>query len=449
MLKAQATTPVLQFGWLVEALPATVPVNLQARGLAAHTAVIAQSGAGKSFMLGRFLEELAFKTRARIVILDPNSDFARFPSVNEAAWTKPKTPFASDDTAEAFKSVWEKIGFTVLSDRPWQGTLPAHVRFSAIGLSWIPLSLAEKCKCLGISPRSNPEQVLAIECLDDAQEECERLTNQHYTLERWKEAAQAMWVAEKDLLGAEEIGDWPTALSFDGKFVSVQAGKSLYSRLRELEDMQLWDRPSAAPVGPEVARVCDPITDRRIVCVDVGSLDTPAKRDTVAVAALDELWKQSRRAWEEALHKPENADDRCPIFVVIDEAHNLAPEHPLTESAAALSEALVRIAMEGRKYGLFLVLVTQRPSRVNSNLLSQCDNLCLMKMSNPADVRLVQERFGFVPSGWAEKALEFERGQALLCGSFVQRPVVAQVAPRRTIEGGRSLRDEVWLATPR
>jgi DNA helicase HerA-like ATPase len=104
--------------------------------------------------------------------------------------------------------------------------------------------------------------------------------------------------------------------------------------------------------------------------------------------------------------------------------------------------------MEGRKYGLFLILVTQRPARVNSNLLSQCDNLCLMKMSNPADVRLVQDRFGFVPSGWAERALSFKQGEVQLSGQFVERPVVAKVAPRRTVEGGRSLRDAVWLTDP-
>jgi DNA helicase HerA-like ATPase len=134
--------------------------------------------------------------------------------------------------------------------------------------------------------------------------------------------------------------------------------------------------------------------------------------------------------------------------VVIDEAHNIAPEQPANDKSAGVVEILTRIAMEGRKYGLFLILVTQRPSRVSSNLLSQCDNLCLMKMSNPADVNLVKERFGIIPPELADKALEFKKGQVVLCGQFVERPVVAQVSPRRTVEGGRSLRDDFWLADP-
>jgi hypothetical protein len=80
--------------------------------------------------------------------------------------------------------------------------------------------------------------------------------------------------------------------------------------------------------------------------------------------------------------------------------------------------------------------------------MSQCDNFVLMKMSNPADVRLAQERFGFVPAGWAERALQFKQGEMLLSGQFVERPVYARVAPRRTVEGGRSLRDAVWLTGP-
>jgi hypothetical protein len=158
-----------------------------------------------------------------------------------------------------------------------------------------------------------------------------------------------------------------------------------------------------------------------------------------------------RQSWEEALGNPAESDDRRPIFVVVDEAHNLAPQSPTTDSAVAVTEALVRIAMEGRKYGLFLILVTQRPGRVNSHLLSQCDNLCLLRMSDPADVRLVEERFGFVPQGMAHESLGFPKvgaRQVLLCGEFVKRSIVAQVAPRRTVEGGRSLRDDVWLTDP-
>ena len=71
--------PSLQIGLQLDKWPeARVPVLLRPTGLAAHTAIIAQSGSGKSYMLGRFLEELVGKTKAKLLILDPNSDFASF-----------------------------------------------------------------------------------------------------------------------------------------------------------------------------------------------------------------------------------------------------------------------------------------------------------------------------------------------------------------------------------
>ncbi|MFY9837399.1 MAG: ATP-binding protein, partial [Xanthobacteraceae bacterium] len=182
--------------------------------------------------------------------------------------------------------------------------------------------------------------------------------------------------------------------------------------------------------------------------LDIGSLTTPNRVFIAAGAALDALWVKAREEWNKALGENPSDDPRCPIFIVIDEAHNLTPAAPSSEAAKLVSEALIRIAMEGRKFGLFLILVTQRPSRLNENLLSQCDSLCLMKMSNPADIELVEKRFGFVPQDIAKEALGFKKGEMLLAGSFVDSPVLARVAPRRTIEGGRSLRDEVWLSEP-
>ena len=62
--------------------------------LACHTAIVAQSGSGKSFFLGRLIEELTLKTKARCVILDPNADFRRISEVVDGArWKGVKFDF--------------------------------------------------------------------------------------------------------------------------------------------------------------------------------------------------------------------------------------------------------------------------------------------------------------------------------------------------------------------
>jgi DNA helicase HerA-like ATPase len=67
------------------------------------------------------------------------------------------------------------------------------------------------------------------------------------------------------------------------------------------------------------------------------------------------------------------------MLIVIDEAHNLCVPNPVTPLEAALTERISHIAGEGRKYGLWLLLSAQRPSKIHPNVISQCDNLALMK----------------------------------------------------------------------
>jgi hypothetical protein len=80
----------------------------------------------------------------------------------------------------------------------------------------------------------------------------------------------------------------------------------------------------------------------------------------------------------------------------------------------AVRERIIQIAAEGRKYGLWMLLSTQRPSKVHPGIISQCDNLGLMKMSSPADLAELGSVFRFVPPELMPRAATFEQGQALV-----------------------------------
>jgi hypothetical protein len=414
-LPAEPPPPKLQIGLKFRALPKKKdPVWLRPDGLAAHTAIIAQSGSGKSFMLGRFLEELVGKTKARLLILDPNGDFASFNAINEERWN-PKDDTRhhrlDDDTAEAFKAMWEPLNsqFTLLS----QYAERAGAR--EITLSWSKLSDGDKAGLLQVSPSTR----VVFDNL------CNGYANA--PLDDWH---------EKTRLASGSFSD-----------NVARPYEELLGHMTGLLGLELWNDAAPNPVQWFMQDLSQG-SHARVVCVDLGSVEQRHQSAVSAYVALSALWQARREAWRRVLPLPRDEDNRWPVFVVIDEAHNLAPEQPVDAASIALAEIMTRIAMEGRKYGLFLVLVTQRPSRLNSNLLSQCDNLCLMKMSNPADVELVKDRFGFIPPSLAARALEAQLGQMVLCGQWVDDPVLAQVSPRRTVEGGRSLRDKAWLCAP-
>ena len=103
-----------------------------------------------------------------------------------------------------------------------------------------------------------------------------------------------------------------------------------------------------------------------------------------AEALLAALWR--RRAARE------------PVLIVIDEAHNVCPARPEDPLTAMATEHAVRIAGEGRKFGLVLLVATQRPQKVHENVVSQCENLVLMRMNSRSDLALLAETFSFVPS---------------------------------------------------
>jgi uncharacterized protein len=160
----------------------------------------------------------------------------------------------------------------------------------------------------------------------------------------------------------------------------------------------------------------------RCLVVDLGSLATREEQSLVAGAVLETLWR--RRA------------EREPVAIVIDEAHNVCPALPEDPLTALATEDAIRIAGEGRKFGLYLIVVTQRPMKVHENVVSQCDNLVLMRMNSVADLDRVGEVFSFVPPGLIERATTFHQGEALVAGKVASHPALIRFGERISQEGG-------------
>lgn len=191
----------------------------------------------------------------------------------------------------------------------------------------------------------------------------------------------------------------------------------LANRMENLQVLEwpLWSR------GKE--SVLDVVDQRpRATVLDLGGFSHPAEPKVAALAVLEHLWAQR--------------EQRRPVLIVIDEAHNLCSPHPQTAVERALTEQLVQIAAEGRKFGLWLLLSTQRPTKIHPNVLSQCDNLALMRVNAPRDLAELTEVFGFAPSGDIRRSAQFAQGQALFAGGFISQPTFVQMGERITEETG-------------
>jgi hypothetical protein len=163
---------------------------------------------------------------------------------------------------------------------------------------------------------------------------------------------------------------------------------------------------------------------------------------------LEAAWQRARLDWEEALGKEKPEDDkRVPTFIVVEEAHNAIPAIALTPTEKQLQEQFRRIAAEGRKYGLFLILVSQRPDKLDRMVMSECENRAVMRVGSSFILRTTCEILGLdgVVPRMTEKVLDFDLGRALLAGPWVaDEPAFLVTAARRTKEGGRDLQWEHW-----
>ncbi|MCP3987445.1 MAG: ATP-binding protein [Actinomycetia bacterium] len=201
------------------------------------------------------------------------------------------------------------------------------------------------------------------------------------------------------------------------RFGRLTTERRLGLRIENLgvDHLSIWagdDQPIAETLPP----------DARMAILDLGSVASQRESSIAAGAMLGRLW--------------ENRHERQPTIIVIDEAHNICPRNPAGPNQALATDHLIRIAGEGRKFGLYLLLATQRPEKVHQSVLSQCDNLLLMKMNSAADIRSLCETFSYAPAALVEQSAGFRLGEGLAAGKIAPDPLLFRSGRRYTLEGG-------------
>lgn len=135
-----------------------------------------------------------------------------------------------------------------------------------------------------------------------------------------------------------------------------------------------------------------------------------------------------------------------PLLVVIDEAHRFVPEGGETSAHRTLS----MIAKEGRKYGIGLMLVTQRPSEIDNAVLSQCGSLLALRLTNSADRTKVAAAVPDDLGGLVEQLPSLRTGEGIFLGEVM--PIPSRVRVRKAKQkpvGDDPKLPEVWQTTPR
>ncbi len=355
--------------------PNGITAHLQSKGFGRHTFLCGQSGSGKTYTLGVILERLLLDTDIRIAVIDPNSDYVNLGSVQ----ARESTEFSEAEYNE-LAGRYDKVS-------PRVHVVGGEGSANRLQVQFGRMTFQQQTMVLGLDPISDAEEYNAYVRI------VRGLGTEGYSLEGVMSKIRSTFDD-----GARRLG-----LRIDNLGIQQQS---------------IW----AGENQPLMGRLAD---DWRMLVADTGSLPTSDESSILSAALLTYFWDRRR--------------EREPIIIVIDEAHNVCPQNPTDSNQALATETVVRIAAEGRKFGLYLLLSTQRPSKVHQNVISQCDNLLLMKMNSASDLRSLSDTFSYAPPGLVDLAAGFGLGEGLAVGKIAPDPLLFKSGSRLTLEGGRDV----------
>ncbi|MCX7845734.1 MAG: ATP-binding protein [Dictyoglomaceae bacterium] len=376
-----------------------VKVTLDPNGLRRHLAIIAQTGAGKSYLTGLLIEKLV-KLGATILVFDPNSDYVllrrkrnlkEFSSIaeNVTIYRIPEIPtrFSEIDIGGIEKF---SIKFSELEDDQILEILGIDEKMTNIRNS-IEHALQElKNEGKDFTPKNLYDKL--AQYTGDIEEEEKPLSFDNYDIEIAKKHQKKTKVNEDLVNGARK------ALKY----------------VRWIKDYPIW--------GFEDIKLEKILKPSHITVVDLAGLEKNLM-DLIVSHLLNEIWMKAK---SEGL--------RYPLFIVLEEAHNFVPNDK--ESRGKSAKLINTIASEGRKFKVFLIVITQRPYKISSNTLSQCGSQIIMKLTNPNDQNAVKEASEALSESLFRDLPGLNIGEAVIVGNLTRVPVIVKIGDRETAEGG-------------
>ena len=363
----------------------SVPVRININELISrHCAVLAMTGAGKSYTVGVLVEEL-MKKRASVVIFDPHGEFKG---------------------VELDKSKVRVYGIEggdrIMVD---VGLLSAADYFNLI------------------PDLTNTQKDLLDEVIGLA----ERFYDK-YDLKILFDIVSLVYDIKKgDGVGRGEPAVFPIeAIKVITKKVGLSTIGALMRRIKRLERTGVFSM--------EGTPLSDIVSGNQLTVINLSEADERVS-ETIIAAITRRIFEARRRAV-----KGESDGEmlNTPTFLIVEEAHNFAPR--ATEERPALSRGILRkIAREGRKFGVGLCVVSQRPNKLDSDVLSQCNTQIIMKIMNPADQEYIRASVETVTEDIVRDLPSLSRGEAIIVGSAINFPVPVKIRERTTKVGGEDI----------
>ncbi|MFD2252426.1 hypothetical protein FHS82_004106 [Pseudochelatococcus lubricantis] len=362
-------------------------VNLDAF-LTRHAAVLGQTGGGKSWTVASIIQRICKLPQSTIVLFDLHGEYG--------------SAFSAD--AEVISATDLELPYWLMNSEELLSLMVDRTESAA------PNQIAKFKELLQAAKQDDPEnQALAIPKITID-------TPVHFSLQRI--------VDEFRRLDTERV------MSSSNREVNGPL-YGQFTRLLMRLDSRLNDRRYDLIFKPKTYTSSASMSDlfrrllgetagqrRKIVVVDLSSTPFDVRSSVISLI--------QRCLFDFAYWHRRLKGDRYPIAVFADEAHiYLSDGDPSCEAARKSAE---RIAKEGRKYGISLTVISQRPRELSCTILSQCGSFLCLRISNPDDQAYVRNLLPDSVRGITSMFSTLRRGEAILLGDSVMMPTRIRIA---------------------
>jgi hypothetical protein len=358
-----------------------VPVALDVRGFTStHLAIIASTGSGKSYLAGVLLEELMMPhNRAAVLIIDPHGEYN---TLQEMQNLEPFRAGNYKPTVRIFRPETIRVSIDSLT--------PADVRYLLHNLS--DKMQYQLTRAFGYLRRTHGD---------------------HYTLEHLLQAVRASEENRRE--PDPETGETVEDATTGALIWRINAAFRHSTIFNDFENLGLEEmfRPGQCTV------------------IQLNEVDQ-REQQVIAATLLRRIYQARIDTVKKKVGPGDNSYVPFPVFCLMEEAHNFAP----ASADAVSTDVLKQILSEGRKFGVSIGLISQRPGKLDGDVLSQCMTQCIMRIINPIDQNRIAESVESVGRDLLRELPSLSKGQVVVSGASVNTPVLLRVRTRITPHGG-------------
>ncbi|SFL20698.1 hypothetical protein SAMN05216302_10423 [Nitrosomonas aestuarii] len=419
-----------------------------------HSAVVGSTGAGKSNLITVLMEAVSDGSlpNARTVIIDPHGEYAS--ALGERARVFRIRPNLEAGERPLWVPFWA-LPFSELQELTLGGLQPNHEATIR--------DLVHDMKLTAAASLANPPPEGTITADSPVPFSIKKLWYELDKFERVTFRASGNQQTDEQAHDPEEVGDasalksdrYPAANSYNQAPFKNQRKRNIErhlelmrSRLRDTRFSFLFKPGDGYEPNLEggIERDLDNLVkdwvghDKPITIFDVSGLPSEVLQiivGTMLRVVYDMLF------WAQDL--PIGGRQQ-PLLVVLDEAHRFVPEGSETSAHRTLS----MIAKEGRKYGTGLMLVTQRPSEIDSSVLSQCGSMIALRLTNSSDRSKVSAAVPDDLGGLVDQLPSMRTGEGIFLGEVM--PIPSRVRVRKARQkpvGDDPKMPDVWQKAER